>query len=148
MGAWIYSDRFFAGYSTQHITGNRIFFGDEFLDANVNLHHFATAGYRIALNDEVDLIPSFVAKYMSPSPLSFDLACKLRYQNKLWMAATYRRDDAVSVGVGMVLNRSINISYSYDYQVSQLRYYSLGGHEVILGINLGMMGREINRFLW
>ncbi len=148
MGAWVYSYNFFIGYSTQHITGNRIFFGDQFLDADVNLHHFITAGYRVPLSDDVDLIPSFLAKYMAPGPLSFDLACKIRYQNKIWFAATYRRDDAVAIGVGMVLNRMLNISYSYDYQVSRLRNYSLGGHEVMLGLNLGTLGREINRFLW
>ena len=39
--------------------------------------------------------------------------------------------------LGMNLSNRFKLGYSFDYSISDLKQYSSGGHELILGIMLG-----------
>lgn len=145
LGLMFYSAEWFAGLGVQQIIPSKIGFnggklgGDSvtLLDGKLVPHMFLQAGYRMLLGDNFSLLPSFTAKYINPVPLSFDLNVKLQYQDLLWAGISARPSDGFAAMLGVNLNSSINIGYSYDYTTSLLNTVSKGTHEIVVGFLLG-----------
>jgi len=131
-GLWVYSDKFYVGYSSAQLLQNQIRSVDVPSDAKINVHHFVTAGYKFQIGENFELTPSIMLKYMNPSPGSFDFNVKVSYQNSVWGGISYRHNDAIVAMVGYELNDRFNIGYSYDITLSGLRSYSSGSHEIVL----------------
>lgn len=72
-GIWIYSADYFVGLSAQQIIPQKISFVDDTLGFKMVPHLFATAGIRFLLDDDINMIPSTMIKYISPLNPQFDL---------------------------------------------------------------------------
>lgn len=136
VGAFVYRDDFFGGYTTTQVLGNKLYFANP-SNAQLELHHFFLGGYRMHLNDDVDLTPSIMVKFMSPAPVSFDVNLKADIRNMYWLGFSYRNKDSVSFLFGLKLKEMYRVAYSYDYTISPLSAYNNGSHELLLGIMLG-----------
>lgn len=137
-GLWLYGPRFFAGLSGQQIYPQAISYTTNTLynDGKLVNHVFATAGYKVYLDDDFAVIPSVMLKYSSSSPLTFDLNAKVAYQDKFWVGAGYRHKDAISGMAGFNISSLLTLSYAYDATTSALQSTTNGSHEIILGILL------------
>jgi type IX secretion system PorP/SprF family membrane protein len=93
-------------------------------------------GYVLAIGEDWQLEPSFLVKYVSPMPLKADITATIRYQNTVWLGASYRTNDAWCAMVGYWLKETFQFGYSYDIITSNLRNYSTGTHEIMLGVTL------------
>ena len=139
-GIWLYSSDFYVGASAQQIIPQRVSFIDKEVVpyyGRMVPHIFATAGYRFLLNDDVNVIPSVMMKYVSPLPLQFDFNVKLMYQDFLWVGASMRTYDGFAAMIGVNASSMINIGYSYDLTTSRLNTVSSGSHEIIVGFLIG-----------
>jgi type IX secretion system PorP/SprF family membrane protein len=145
VGAWVYSDKFFAGASLAQVAPSIQFSQTSNSLDNYTLthHYFIMAGYRIPLGYDFTFIPSFCIKGASPAPMSFDINAKVRYKDFLWAGVSYRNRDAVSAMVGVLINNMFDISYSYDYITSDINKYTGGSHEIVIGYRLRPQGRVI-----
>lgn len=144
LGALLYSDRFYVGLSSGQLLQNRIDINGANTDANkLNVHYYLTAGYRLALDDEFDLIPSALIKYATPT-VTADAGIKVRYRQSFWAGGAVRvanagqntAPDAVYGLVGFTLDNRFDIGYSYDFTTSALSNASSGSHEIMLGLRL------------
>ncbi len=135
-GLWLYSDKFYIGYATAQLLQNQIRSVNVPAEAKINVHHFITGGYKFNVSDNLSITPSVLIKYMTPTPASFDMTVKVNFKEMLWGGLSYRHKDAVVVFLGYELNHMIKIGYSYDITVSEIRKYSSGSHEIILGAKL------------
>lgn len=151
-GVWLYSRDYFIGVSAQQIVPQQIAFSDNTVhlqNGKLLPHLFMSAGYRMQLSDDISFLPSALVRYISPLPIGFDLNAKLQYQDLIWAGASYRYQDGFAAMVGVNLNRSINIGYSYDMQTSSLNTVSKGTHEILIGFLLGnRFGDWCPRNLW
>ncbi len=139
-GLWLYSKNYFLGLAAQQIIPQQLAFSDNtvYLENGKLLPHiFFSAGYRMALSDDVSFLPSALVRYISPLPLGFDFNAKFQYQDIIWAGASYRYQDGFAAMVGLNVNHSINIGYSYDVQTSTLNTVSKGTHEILIGFLLG-----------
>ncbi len=139
-GIWLYSSDFYVGLSAQQIIPQKVSFIDKEVVpyyGKMVPHLFATAGYRFLLNDDVNVIPSVMVKYVSPLPIQIDFNIKLLYQEFLWIGASKRTYDGFAAMIGVNASSSINIGYSYDLTTSRLNTVSSGSHEIIVGFLLG-----------
>ena len=144
VGAWVYSDRFYAGASMAQIAPSlQITKTGQRTEYTMTKHYFVMAGYSIPLGYDFKLIPSICIKGASPAPLSFDINAKVRYKDFLWAGVSYRNRDAVAAMVGVVINNMFDISYSYDYVTSGINKYTGGSHEIVVGYRLRPQGRVI-----
>lgn len=137
-GVWLYGPAFFAGVSAQQLLSQKLRFSDE---ASVNEgklepHFFATAGYKIFLGEEIAVMPSVMAKYITSVPVSVDLNCKLAFSDKFWIGGGYRNKDSFSGMAGFNIGYFLNLSYSYDFTTSELNTVSNGSHEIVIGFLL------------
>ncbi len=136
MGLYFYSDRMFLGVSGNQLTRDLVRFGNIETNFAPGLHMYATAGWKLPLNDNVTLMPAALVKMISPAPLSVEGSLQFEYKEWLWIGATYRHEDAIVGMAGLNVSQRFKFGYSYDYNISRLNGYSSGGHEVVLGLML------------
>lgn len=136
VGLYLYSESFFVGISSDHLTKDFVEFGSGSANFNTQRHYHLLSGYKFKLNDDVNLIPSFLLKKMNPSPISMEFTVTSEYKDWLWLGLSYRAKDAIVAMFGLNLTEKWKFGYSYDYSISQMNKVSSGGHELVLGIML------------
>jgi type IX secretion system PorP/SprF family membrane protein len=139
-GIWLYSADYFIGMSAQQIIPQKVAFNDKEValqQGKLVPHLFGTAGYRFLLDDDFNLIPSVMVKYVSPLPIQVDFNVKLQYLDLLWAGASVRTYDGFAAMVGINISNTVNIGYSYDLTTSKLNTVSNGTHEIIIGFLIG-----------
>lgn len=137
LGFYFYSDDMFIGISADQLTRDMVAFGTGTANFDPNMHFQAAAGYKIPIGDNLTLMPSVIAKFMQPAPLSIEGGLQLEYKEWLWAALSYRHTDAAIAMVGANLSERFKLGYSYDFTLSEIQGYNSGGHEIVLGIMLG-----------
>lgn len=139
-GIWLYGPTYFAGLSAQSLLGRTITFTNNnapYYGKGKEIPHlFFSAGYKFFLGEDIAAIPSTMIKYVTPAPLTIDLNLKVAFQDKFWIGASYRKNDAVAAMLGFNVSSLFNVSYSYDYTTSNLNTVSNGSHEIVLGLLL------------
>ncbi|HEY4150302.1 MAG TPA: type IX secretion system membrane protein PorP/SprF [Chitinophagaceae bacterium] len=138
-GIWVYSADYFIGVSAQQIVPQKIYFSDNKLQQAGKLipHLFFTSGYRFDIDDDFSLLPSFMLKYVQPTPAQLDLNAKLQYRDLAWIGASYRIKDGYAGMLGINVSNTFNVSYAYDYTTTLLNTVSKGTHEIVLGFLIG-----------
>lgn len=138
MGVWLYGAQFFAGASVQQILPQKLAFTTDNIYAlgKEVPHVFVTAGYKLYVDDEISFIPSFMLKYVKPAPLSFDANVKVSFRDRFWVGGSYRHKDSYAAMAGFNFSKLVNLTYSYDLTTSELKSYSSGSHEIVLGLQL------------
>lgn len=138
-GIWLYSPDYFLGAAVHQVVPQKINWGNENTGFKLFPHYFITTGYRFLLNEDINVIPSLMLKYLpESSPESqFDLNAKFQYRNLFWLGANYRFQDGYGVMAGLFCNRIFNVAYSYDFTTTKLNTASHGTHELMIGIILG-----------
>lgn len=151
-GIWLYGANFFAGLSAQQILPQKIAFADDpAYGGKMVPHVFATAGYRFLVNDDLNLLPSAMVKYVSATPSSpqFDLNVKMQYQDLLWLGSSYRFKDGFAAMMGVNVANTFNVGYAYDFTSTRLNTASKGTHEILIGFLLGnKYGDTCPRNVW
>lgn len=137
-GVYAYSTdkKWYAGFSVPQIVQSRIHF-TEVPSTNLSklaTHFYGMAGYRYNINDKIRLEPSLLLKYVKPAPLQFDIGLRAVYKDKFWLGGAFRYLDAVSAMVGYTMQQYLTFAYSYDFTTTDIRKYSTGTHEIVVGL--------------
>lgn len=144
VGIWLYNQSTYFGISANQIFQHKLRFDVNNVDAgHLNYHYFITGGHKFKMNQDFDFIPSVMTKYVMNSPLQFDLNARVKFRNMAWAGLSFRRQDAVAMLLGVVLNGRYEIGYSYDLTTSKLKQASWGSHEIIVGINFSKKGKVL-----
>ncbi len=139
-GLWLYSKDYFIGVAMQQIIPQQIAFSNntvQLQNGKLVPHTFVTAGFRSFINDDISFLPSVMLRYINPLPIGVDVNVKFQYQDLIWVGAGYRYRDGFSGMLGINLSNTLNISYAYDINTSNLNTVSNGTHEIVVGFLLG-----------
>jgi type IX secretion system PorP/SprF family membrane protein len=138
-GLYLYHEKWWFGATAPQLLHNRVIFFDDQDQSFSTLaaHYYALGGYRFAIGEDLKLEPSFLLKYVDPVPPKVDLTATVRYRDMVWLGATYRTEDALSFMVGYWMKKTFQFGYSYDLTTTNLRNYTSGTHEVMLGVTFG-----------
>ncbi len=153
-GLWLYSSNYFVGLSVQNIVPGKVSFAKTNDYATYYTpNYFLTAGYRLTLNDDLNLTPSAMLQYWEPQLLGIHANAKLQYHDRFWVGGSYRFGDLISGYSGMAglnISNSFNISYAYEVATtSRLRAYTNNTHEIMIGFTLGnKYGDTCPRNVW
>ncbi|WP_210465240.1 PorP/SprF family type IX secretion system membrane protein [Rufibacter roseolus] len=147
VGTWIYSNQFFVGLSGAQLLKSKRDLNPEQEDEQSNnvlqKHFIGTAGYKFNVGRDVVLIPSILAKFTSPSPSTLDFNLRALYADRVWAGVSFRNQDAFAIMTGVNISTIMDLSYSYDYNTSELNIANSGTHEVVLGLKLFNKGKVI-----
>jgi len=151
-GIWLYSADYFAGLSFQNVIPSKLKFANDTVKlagGKLIPHTFLTAGYKFFVTDDITFVPSVLVKYVTSTPVSFDINGKFQYRDFLWLGGSYRNQDGFAAMVGLNISNTLNVGYSYDITTSRLNTVSRGSHEIVVGFLLGnRYGDWCPRNLW
>lgn len=136
-GLYFYGKQAFVGVSGGQLTKDFVKFGNANLNFDPRMHFHFTGGYKFHPNTRWSITPAFLIKYVRSAPVSWELSSQFDYQERLWFGATYRHGDAVVFMIGTNVSNQFKVGYSFDFSTTQLRNYSIGGHELVLTLMLG-----------
>ncbi|MGZ3954314.1 MAG: PorP/SprF family type IX secretion system membrane protein [Flavisolibacter sp.] len=138
-GIWIYSADYFIGIAAQQLLPQKVSFTGNSEGFQEVTHLFATAGYRLMVDDDVNLLPSVMMKYVPSSSVApqFDINAKVQYRDLFWIGGSCRIKEGYAAMVGLNVANTFNICYSYDISTTQLNTVSRGTHEMIVGFLIG-----------
>ena len=139
LGLWVYSQNFSIGVSGAQLledVGSFQAEGSQNPALDLQRHYFLTGSYRFSPTENLDVVPSVMLKLASPSPASVDVNLRVLYSRQFWGGVSYRHEDALEGMVGVYISPLLDVSYSYDFTLSNLNQVSAGTHEVVLGFKL------------
>lgn len=136
LGLLYYTEKLYAGFSVPRMVS----FEKTSVQSKVNMpHYYLYGGYRITLNEELELRPAILGKYEVSGPFEMDFALAVWYKNAFAIGMSYRTSDAVNLLVKARVGQ-LHLGYSYDMTVSRLRTFNTGSHEIFLGFEFGKKG--------
>lgn len=123
------------GISLPQLVGNKLKFleNQENPESKLARHYMVMGGYTFHVGD-FGIMPNVLLKYVNPAPLQVDAGLKFDWRDQVWLGASYRHKDAVSFMGGFAYKDYLVFAYSYDLATSNLRNYSTGTHEVMVGV--------------
>ncbi len=138
-GLYLYHDDWYFGASIEQILHDKLSFlstqvgSESFLED----HYYFNGGYNFQLSDDWAIEPSFILKYGPPVAPKLDLNVRTTYKKMIWAGIGFRTRDAATVMVGFNHRETLRIGYAFDITTTDLKNYSSGSHEVMLGITFG-----------
>jgi type IX secretion system PorP/SprF family membrane protein len=145
-GLNLYSEKFFVMLSMNHILGDVITFTD--FNDGLSQHYTAIAGYKWHVNKpkkapegeseetekkkKIELLPVVMVNYVAPIEPQASFMLKLTYDEKYWIGAMMRTQDAVGLTAGLKIKNRLNIGYAFDYSLGSIKAYNFGSHEIML----------------
>ena len=133
-GLYLYGDNWFFGASAPQIIRSKVNFRTYgFSNTTLDDHYYVCGGYKFNLGSFA-VEPSLLVKYADPAPVQVDAMARIIYKNNLWLGGAYRTNDAVSTMIGYTYKNNIMLGFSYDFTTTNLKNYSTGVYEVMLGI--------------
>ncbi len=148
-GIYAYGARYFVGVSAPHLLPSRLRDGtgmvvnDEAI-AKVYNFYLLTAGYVFGKDASVvKFRPTILVRYQKGLPHNipqFDINLALLLFERVWIGAGYRTGgDQSYVGQSAIafaqfkVTPQLQIGYSYDAEISSLRHFTSGTHEIMIG---------------
>jgi len=137
-GAMYYSKKYYVGISAPKLLANKLIDGDlpDFLNNAERQHGFLIAGAVFDISYYTKFKPTILVKAVNGAPLGAEFTAQFLFFEKLWAGAMYRWEDAVGILLQYEINNKFKIGYAYDYTLSDIRRYSDGSHEIMLGFDL------------
>ena len=130
LGIYYHTDDLYVGLSSSHLTANDLKY--ENITTKLARHYFLMAGYSYNLSSSLTIKPALMVK-SDIVETQVDINANLLVSNKYWIGAAYRLQDAIVVMAGLEIMPNLKLGYSYDITTSEIRTYSSGTHEIVLG---------------
>lgn len=140
VGAFMYSDKFYAGFSIPKILQND--FENEVDDYTTNyelMHMTLIGGYVISLSDVVKFKPSFIARYIAGSPIVADINASFLFAERFWIGAMYRTAETFGFNTQFIINKKLRLGYAIDFNTSDISSYNDGIHELMVSYELNFV---------
>jgi type IX secretion system PorP/SprF family membrane protein len=145
LGALLYSNLFQVGLSVDNLFNNKFNVNPD-QEKIVSLgkltrHYYLFGSYTWNHNRRWQTEYSTVMKAVEGFnvPFQFDLNVRAWYQKTSWFGVSYRTLDAISILGGYIFNKRIYTGYSLDINLSSIRNYSFGSHEIMIGYRFNVM---------
>ncbi len=137
-GVMYYSKTFYAGASIPKLLQNKLIDGElpDFMNNKEKQHMFLIAGAVFDISYYTKFKPTILIKAVNGAPIGAEVTAQFLFYEKLWAGVMYRWDDAAGVLLQYEINNRFKLGYAYDYTLSDIRKYSDGSHEVMLGFDL------------
>ncbi|MGY8887140.1 MAG: PorP/SprF family type IX secretion system membrane protein [Flavobacteriales bacterium] len=144
IGAGVYynTEKFYVGLSVPNFLTTQYYDPSSLTNisssevAAKRLHYFLIAGYVFDITDNLKFKPATMIKAVSGAPLQLDLSANFLINEKFTIGASYRLSAAMSGLLGFQASDQLFIGFAYDYQNTDIEYFSDGSYELMLRFEL------------
>ena len=145
LGIYLYSSKYSFGISANQLLNNSIKFSEvEEQGINKIKSHFMIHGsYLFEINNDFDIEPTLMVKYVKPAPVQIDLNARVTYRKMVWLGFSWRSKDALSFLAGYNFKDQLMFGYSYDISTTNIKNYSSGTHELMLGVRFNKIKESV-----
>lgn len=143
-GLHLYHRNWFFGIAAPNLLRSKLKFKDALYTGLSSLenHYMITGGYKIKISNDFDVEPSTIIKYLNPAPIQADIMARVIWKDKIWLGGVYRTMDAASLLLGITYQKNLSFGYSYDFTTTNIKNYSSGTHELMIGIRFANVLEE------
>ena len=141
-GAYFKGKNFWVGAAAMHITEPSVDFETALgtLSQPLTRNIYIMGGYDYDINLDYTLKSSLLVK-TDAVKAQYDIDILLDYQKSIWgglgrRGITADQGDAIMAILGLKLTEQLILGYSYDITTSEIKNYSSGSHEFLLGYRL------------
>lgn len=137
-GAGLYfhkKNRFYLGFSVPQLYQAPIALYSSNTKSKLVSHFNLNGAYKFDIDDDFKIEPSFLVKYAVPAPPKMDVGLRVIYKEQIWLGGAYRHNDAFTALIGYMYKNYLMIGYSFDYTTTNVRKYTTGTHEIMLGLH-------------
>ncbi len=134
-GLVLYNENFYLSYAAFRAMRLSIS-SDEVLNYDKAIDHNFLFGIKIKMGSKAKLLPSVYYNYNNEVNNHWEVNTTAMFNEKAWFGLSYRSTDALIFMAGIYINNRFNISYSYDYLLSNMNAYVNGSHEIHFGLML------------
>lgn len=151
LGFYYYYDKFYLGFSAPQIIPLKVKYVEHDGASTIQKinHYYVVAGGKIPFGGKVTksrtprgytykfyLEPTVWFKTVQGAPYQYEAYMRFRHKNLVWLGAGYRSSKTVVIDAGVMIKKQLKLGYAYDLQVSDLRSYLGGSHEVVLAYQI------------
>jgi type IX secretion system PorP/SprF family membrane protein len=146
VGLFLYSNRFYAGFSVTDLLSDVIKSKDTRVAKQVR-HYYLTSGYVFDAGKNLKIKPSFLFREDFSAPATVDINLFFLIKERFWLGSsvrfganifkntqldnTLKYSNAVIVMTEWNITKSLRLGYAYTLSLGALKNYS--GHEIELG---------------
>ena len=152
-GVYWYGKKFFAGFSVPHLLPSKLRDKTGVSGYNTSIaraynHYLVTGGY--VFGKEASIVkfrPSILMKWQKGLPKNipqFDINLALLFVERFWVGVGYRTGgdgqesrnyagQSANVFLNFKATQQLQIGYAYDAEISALRKFNGGTHEIMIG---------------
>ena len=137
LGAYYKADKYFVSLSAPRILQaervKEIAGGAAQEAADATLVMFG-GGYFYDLNENIQLIPALMTRYIAGAPFGLDFSASARFYKKFELGGSYRLNDSISVMASFELGKMLDLGFAYDFVTSEMKGQTSGGPEFLLKV--------------
>ncbi|TVZ50979.1 type IX secretion system membrane protein PorP/SprF [Dokdonia sp. Hel_I_53] len=141
-GLFLFDRNYYLGLSSPNVIPYEIESGTQDILYKKTPTLYFMGGYVYEVSDMLKVKPSTVVKWISGSPLTFDLSLNALYADRFELGVSYRHQDAIAALAGFNITQDLKIGYSYDFNTSDLNSFNNGSHEVFLIYAFDILGLQ------
>jgi len=123
---------FRAGLSSPSMITEKISLNDSVRVTLASRNIFGFLSYVIKVNDEVDMMPSTLIKYIPNLPVGFDVNMNFIFRKILTMGLSYRHKESVDFMMKAKVTPLLQFGYAYDHPIGVVNRISNGSHELMV----------------
>jgi len=140
-GVYYFTPKFYSGLSVNHMFDDNAENTSQ-TQLNLNRHFFFNTGAVFVKNENLVFKPSIMVRYNAGSPISFDLNTSVLFKKTIWVGLTYRSSKSLIFISEYNISDFLRVGYSYDFDLSKLRKFHSGSHEVFIGCDLNFNRKD------
>lgn len=136
-GVMYLSSQGYAGLSLINLAGadlSNVDVIDSRLEPSINL----VGGYIFPISPKVDLKPTALLRAQTDGSWQFDTGLSARFNNALWITASYRYQFGMVLSGHFYLNDNFHFGYAYDLTTNKLLSQQSGTHELFIGYDFNL----------
>lgn len=94
-------------------------------------------GYVFKVNEDFSLKPAVLVRGIKNSPTQFDLSVSGYIQKVFGVGLSYRNKESIVAFSELLIKKQFKIGYAYDINISGLRKFNSGSHEIMINYFFG-----------
>lgn len=143
MGFYFRTPKLQIGISTPELIPKRISIHDTLSIQLSKTNFFLFSKYRITLDENIDMEPSILLKFLPGVPLSFDINMNMVFRKVLTMGVSYRKSESIDFLLKAQITSQLQFGYSYDHGIGEIANVSSGSHELMINYLFRYIQRNV-----
>ena len=139
-GVWYHSEKFYLGSGINNLMRSKYVLEDEAAEDTPDAgnvtgenHLYVTGGINLYASDAFMVTPTFITKY-DFNQLSWESGGRVTYNEKVWLGAGYRFQEAITAMVGgfPLKENTLRVGYAFDLTNFGVEAKALTSHEIMV----------------